>query len=1017
MGTFVGRRRDLREAQDVLDAAAGGKGQLLLVSGEAGIGKTALCDRVADMARERGWRTAWAACWETETVPAYWPWASALGQLDVGGIFEEAGTEPAGGGARDREGARLAQFRAVLAAIDRARTDGPVVVVIDDVHWADRPSVRLLAFIASQLRIIPLVLVAAYRESEATPGTPLGDVLASLLRTGRHLALRGLAPAELEELIEELTGARVSGEAVVALHRHTGGNPLFATEVVRLVVSDAARTPGDLARLDALPVPATVRDVVSAAVGRLDSPARHLLELGAVAGDEFGVDVVATAAGLPAVEVVEGLEAAVVARLVQEAPPGRYRFAHPLVRAALYESLPASRRLHLHAGVGEALEQLAAQGAPLDVAALAYQFSRAAPGGTAARGIAYARKAAEEAMAGLAYEEAARLLELALSVLPLAPQAADRIELLLALGDAQLAGGDLAAARETHLEAAAAARAAGRVDDLARAALGVGGGGGFEIALFDDDQVGVLEAALSELAPQPSALRARVAARLSVALSYRGADERRRALSEQSLAAARSAGDAAALIEALAAHCDAIAGPDGCEQRAEEAGEIVELALALGDRRGELLGRRHRLVALLEMGDVAGVDEERAAYETTAAALRQPLYGWYGPLWRAMRALMAGRLDDQAKALAEARVVGEMAHSHNADLLAGAQEITRRVDAGEHEGLVAWFDEATRDQPVAGVFVGVARAAVLACEDRLEESGALLDRYAPEIRALAPDSEWLPAMAQVAETVGRLGGHPLAGWASTALVPFADRWVVEGIAAACRGPVHRFLAALAAAEGDRQRAAAHFDRAREASYAVDASLLVAAVDAERERLLGLSLTPSGRFRHDGDAWDVAYGGQEVRVRDAKGLRDIARLLAQPGVELHALDLMGAAIDQRSAGPVIDAAAREAYKQRIVELTGELDYADELADAERSSRLHTERDFLLGQLAAAYGLGGRERPTHAAAERARSAVTARIRDTIGRLESSHPLLGSHLREAVRTGTFCVYDPPEPVRWEL
>ena len=1017
MGTFVGRRRDLREAHDVLDAAAGGKGQLLLVSGEAGIGKTSLCDRVAEMARERGWRTAWAACWETETVPAYWPWASALGQLDVRGIFEEAGAEPANGGEGGREGARLVQFRAVLAAIDRARTDGPVVLILDDVHWADRPSVRLLAFIASQLRILPLVLVVAYRESEAMPGTPLGDVLATLLRTGRHLALRGLAPAEIEELIEELTGAPVPGEAVVALHRHTGGNPLFATEVVRLVISDAARTPGDLARLNALPVPATVRDIVSAAVARLDSHARHLLELAATAGDEFGVDVVATAAALPAVEVVEALDAALVARLVQEGPSGRYRFAHPLVRAALYESLPASRRLQFHAGVGEALEHLAAQGAPPDVAALAYHFGRAAPGGTAARGVAYARTAAEEAMSRLAYEEAARLLELALSVLSLAPQAADRIELLLALGDAQLAGGDLTAARETHLEAAAAARAAGRVEDLARAALGVGGGGGFEIALFDDEQVRLLEAALSELPSQPSALRARVAARLSVTLSYRGADERRRALSEESLAAARSARDASALIEALAAHCDAIAGPEGCEQRGEEAGEIVELAVALGDRRAELLGRRLRLVALLEMGDVAGVDEERAAYETTAAVIRQPLYGWYGPLWRAMRALMAGRLDDQARALAEARVVGEMAHSHNADLLAGAQELTRRVDAGEHEGLVAWFDGATRDQPVAALFVGVARAAVLACEGRMEESRALLDRYASEIQAWAPDSEWLPAMAQVAETVGRLGDHPLAGWASTALVPFADRWVVEGIAAACRGPVHRFLAALAAAEGDRRRAAAHFDRARDATYAAGASLLVAAVDAERERLLGPSVTASGRFRQDGDGWDVAYGGQGVRVKDAKGLHDIARLLAQPGVELHALDLMGAAVDQRSAGPVIDTAAREAYKRRVVELTGELDHADELGDAERSARLHAERDFLLGQLAAAYGLGGRERPTHAAAERARSAVTARIRDIIRRLESSHPLLGAHLREAVRTGTFCAYDPPEPVRWEL
>ena len=405
-------------------------------------------------------------------------------------------------------------------------------------------------------------------------------------------------------------------------------------------------------------------------------------------------------------------------------------------------------------------------------------------------------------------------------------------------------------------------------------------------------------------------------------------------LAAEAVRRARDAGDDATLAACLAALCDAIADPDDCAERRDRATEIIDIAGRLRDPVLGLLGRRLRLVALLEAGAIADWEADALAYQTAAEALRHPLYAWYVPLWRGMR-------------------------------------------------------------------------------------------------ALARDSEWLPVVAQVAETLALIGSadpHPAARWAYDALAPYAGLFVVEGIGAAVRGPVHRHLALLADVLGDREAAAAHRTEAVAQARALGATALVARIEREarpspaagdRPEQAAGDGGPDQVFRRDGEVWTIGYGGRQVRLRDSKGLRDLHALLTRAGTAVAALDLASAAPGRVPAAPdtgeVIDTQARSAYRQRLRELEEEATEADAAADIGRSARVAAERDALVEALTQAYGLGGRVRRAGSDAERARTAVTARIKDAIRRIGEAHPDLGRHLARSVRTGTFCVYDPDQPARW--
>jgi tetratricopeptide (TPR) repeat protein len=1029
---LVARAGVLAEAGSVLTAARGGRGALLTITGEPGIGKTRLAEEAA--AQADGFEVIWTWCPAAAGGAALRPWSrvvrvlagghTAVARLIADSPFLAALADPArSGDARDPEGARsqlsfdLAEVFAVAAA------KRPVLVVIDDAHHADVSSVRLLTELAPALRTMPAAVLVTARDGDRDWRGRL-DMRTALLRSGDVISLQPLAEGDVAAVVAGVIGAPAGPDLVGVIAERSAGNPFLVTELARQLAGRNAEPAAARAI-----VPDSVRALAGARVGELTGTARDVVLAASVLGTRFRRDVLAGLAGLEPGELAGALAAGRDTGLLQLAEPGEDRFRHDLVRDAIYDSIPADVREDLHTRAGGVLASLAGRGRDVDDAEVAYHLARA---GTAVAGPAaeYARRAGDRALAALAFEDAVHWYERAASSLA-ALRAGDdeQARAALRLGTARLAAGDLDGGRGGFRQAAERARRARRPDLLARAALGLGGGpAGFEVGLLDGEQISLLEEARSVLPDGQGTLIALVTARLSIASTLLLPEARRLELATEAVRQARSAGDDATLAATLAALCDAIAGPDHCAARRAHATEIIDLAGRLRDPVLGLLGRRLRLVALLETGAIADWEADALAYRAAAEALRHPLYLWYVPLWRGMRALAAGRADECRAALTEAAAIGERAASGNAIMLVQTQWWCLRAEEHDIPALLAMLDQ-LETVSVPAPWLQVTRALVLAQAGRTEDARAQLEAVVSLLPAMARDSEWLPSMAQVAETIALIGPHPVARWAYDALSPYAGMIVVEGICAAIRGPVDHHLALLADALGEQEAAARHRAAAVAGARAVGALALAARVEGEA------AAAPLPRadhaFHRDGEMWTLAYRGREIRMRDSKGLRDLHVLLARPGTAVAALDLAAAPGGHQAGAPagpdvlhppsdtgeVIDVQARAAYRQRLRDLDEAAAEADAAADIERSARIAAERDTLVAALTEAYGLGGRVRRSGSMAERARTAVTARIRDAIRRISEVHPELGRHLARSVRTGTFCVYEPDQPVRWSL
>ena len=1030
---LVGRERHLRELTMLLDGIVAGRGNLVVLSGEAGAGKTRLAEEAAAFATAAGVAVAWATCWSNGAVPlSTW--------LDLQSMVDERGTmsplPEAVSGEADPEVARAMLVRTLVARLRMAIGARPTLVVVDDLQWCDPLSLHAIEVLVGSLRASPVGLVATFRED----GDPSFARLDALARAGRRLVVPPLTEAELAELAVEVTGGALSPSAVARLRDRSAGNVLFARELL------AGSEPGVVD--ETVLAGGVASRAVAMFAGRLasvSSSCQQMLLAASVIGRRFRVDVLVEALGADAEAVLGLVDEARLAGLVRTAGIGSWEFSHPLMAEACYSSTGLPHRVRLHRDVGEALERLRDRSIAIPSADLAHQFANAAAAGVPAKAVQYAAAAARESMDQLAYEDAARDLRRALAALELCSvDDARRADLLLELGDAHAAAGDLPAARSAYEAAAQLARDHHWPERLARAALGVGSGpGGFEVPAFDHEQIALLEEAA---AVADGSLRAQLLARLSVALSL-DADARRRAsLCDEAIAAARHADDTLGLGYALAAWCDVIAGPADVERRLDAIEEILDCASRVNDTRLELLGRRLNVVALLEAGAIAKVDEQIAAFANRADRLGQVVYSWYVPLWRALRATMEGRFEDAYRFGREAVRLGAAAHSENAAMLTGSQQAMLRCELGDPTA-VAFFEDVMVRWPGLAIMArpGLAYAHAASGDlRRAQEVLAVVNVGDYSIDALG--SEWLTSIVMLAHAVALTRTESLATPLYTALVPFRARHAIDGIGCYDMGSVERPLGMLASLRGDNSLATEHFDIALQQHRQIGARLLVAgtlrdagraledaamlAEAAAQYSALGLDAPPDATasppeghagnvFRRDGDVWLVGLRGTSTRVRDTKGMRDLAQLLAKPGTEVPVLDLVaeGPTLRADAAGDAIDDVARRQYSARLLEIEADLAEADEHADMARSERLHAERDALISELSGAYGLGGRTRKRSDSTERARSAVTQRIRDAITRIETAHPGLGGHLRRSIRTGTFCSYAPEQPMTWDL
>ncbi len=548
---------------------------------------------------------------------------------------------------------------------------------------------------------------------------------------------------------------------------------------------------------------------------RLSARCRAVLGIGALLGRDLDLGVMARVAALPREEVLALLDEALAADVVRTAG-GTHRFSHPLVREALAEDQLSAERARLHRRIGEALEAMHQGDLDPHLARLAEHFCAAAPGGGIEPALRYARLAGERAARLLACDEAVVHYRRALEVQALAGEPDERLrgDLLLALGEAQLAAGQAAEGRETLARAAAAARRLGSGEHLARVALAQGGLVlSTEVGVDDPGLVTLLEEALAALPAGDSALRVRLLVRLALALPWSLASDRTASLAAEAVAMARRLDDPVALGYALYAHRWTLLGP--AEVEAKLAGSDEMLGLARRARHGELelAARSCRLLDLTEIGRLGEADRECAAFERLAAGVRVPRYRWRARFYRGMRVLLEGRFAE-AEVLIEAALAEERRFMpRDAGLVFGVQVATLRRE----QGRVAELEAPLRDLADRFFTIPAWRAALAllhAETGRPHEARVVLETLAADdFRAVPRDFLWIASLALLAEVCALLGDAARARRLYERLHPHAPRTVLVGAGAACWGSLDRFLGLLAAAAGERERATRHFEAA------------------------------------------------------------------------------------------------------------------------------------------------------------------------------------------------------------
>ncbi len=874
---LVGREPLLAQLLAALDATAGGRGRIVLLEGEAGVGKTRLLDAVGDAARSRGLHVVRGGC-RKAGGPALAPWSQVLEDLLVASSDTELAllADPAVGpwvaalvpilleriptlAAADDRGAesRWRQFAAVSRVLAAGARSQPLVVLLDDLHWADAASLRLVEHLVPELHGHAILLVGAHRDERAAPSALLSVLRGEMARHGAGEALRveRLSPEDVGRLLAALLGATPAPSLAEAVYKRTSGNPFFVVEMARELAPRLADGPSGVAFvLDR--VPEAVRQVVNGRLARLSARTRDVLALAAVSGGEFEVSLVQRAAAHGRSDVLDALEEALGARFLEEVPgaAGRLRFAHALIHDAIASELAGLRRARLHLALGEALEAQKGGDAAPSAAALAHHFCEAAALGAGERAARWSIHAGDAAMQRLAYEEAASHYERAVSLVDpetLAPVA--RFELLFALGRGRHFGlGDFVRARESFRAAAAVARELGDPGRLAETALAYAAIPQSSVTEVEAACCSVLEEALAAQPVDAVVSRARLLARLAAFLA---SEPRRQAeavdLATQALAAARSAGDDHAVLEALLPLNRALRlqGTSAPERRLALSAESTALAAEMDDAVLETLAHGQRVATLLELGRGAEVDAEIDRYAALAGRLRMPALYWIVPVLRAMQQLLRGELDRvERTALGALPIAARVPDSVAPGVLAVLLFALRREQGRLAEGEVPMRGLVERYPAHPGPRAWL--ALLLAETGRSADARRELDGVARQegFAALAGTEGWRPCLGMLGEACLALGDVERAAELYAELLPARDHCLVLGDGILCLGPAARVLGGLAALLSRWRDAEAHFACARALCESLGSPTWAARTCLDHARALSRRGRPEDRTR-------------------------------------------------------------------------------------------------------------------------------------------------------------------------
>ena len=835
---FVGRARELEALRALLPFGDEDETRVALLTGEAGAGKSRLVRELAHEAAVDCVLVLYGACDPVVQAP-YAPIVSALEQLervtDPAALRADLGTN---GGELTRLfpdlGERVGGLREPISAgpeferhrlhsamselLARASHRHPLLLIVEDIHWADPSTLLMLRHLAGSPGDARMLLIATYRDTPSELSEAVSRTLVALRRIDGLVRLRltGLSDEEVLEFVHRAAGADLDAaltELAGAIGQITDGNPFLIAESWRALIETGMLEEGrPTGSIPDVTTPESLRDVVSERLSRLGEPTIDLVEIAAVAGADFSLDVVRRSAGLDDRGFLSALDEAARSGALEEVPgaePG-YRFTHELVRRAVYERLAALRRAELHLRVGTALEA-AFEGTPgRGLAELAHHFAAAGQLDRSGRALDYNLRAARSAVGALAFDQAKACFETALAVGPESPL--ERAGILLELGESCWQAGESVRALEAFSAAAEIATARHDADLMARAAIG------FEQAcaapaIRDRGAVELLEAAASTLGDEDSELRLGVLSGLARALVLAGKPERAAIVRDRAEEMARRVGDRRGLASLLARAYWA-RGTLTLDQIAAMLTEARDLADELGELQLQAEARAYLALTRMASGEPQRAHREVSTWLEMSERTGQPFMRHASEHIASAIALAEGRLDEAEARALRSRDSMESLTGGDPSGVHGIQMFSIRREQGRLDELAEMMRVLAGEDGIVGAW-RPGLAALYAELDMEEEALRELARVRVDGLEAFRDSLWLTSLTYLTDASAAVGDREMAEVVRRELDPHAGTTVVVGHGVGFYGATDRYLGMLDATLSDWDRAESHFESALE----------------------------------------------------------------------------------------------------------------------------------------------------------------------------------------------------------
>ena len=832
---FVGRKFELSQLREGLENARSGRGQLVLLAGEAGIGKSRLSDELSKIAETLNFEVAWGRCWESEGAPAYWPWTEALRGCLYGMRFR-APSPVAGQSSTkqfevevpisdslvsrlerwlnqrktnptpshqsqlidsndliDTQQERSLLFESVLQLLTDISLPRPTLLLFEDFHAADRDSILLLQFIARHLRSLHIMIVVTFRNEDRTTADESEDLLEALCREGKTLTISGLSAEDVNEVVKRYLG-QANKSLSLELFNLTEGNPFFLTETIRLISSDKGRNKSSYRTSADLDIPRSVRKTMYRRFQAISPAVRDLLTLASVIGREFDPNLLGRVSGKSVEELLSTLDEAAEAALIypELTSSGKYQFRHALIAETLYDKIPIKVRRTLHLSVAGYLEDIHSANLDPYFSELAHHQLSALPMGDLKKAVKYAELGASRAMNMLAYEEASRLYEIALHALGTFVDPHQRCKLLLNLASARALAEDYVGAREACEEAGSIARELALPAEFADATIYYG----WQTSSFgtvDRKLVDMLEEALSLVGANGGAIRAILLARLAQELYWSDEVSRREELSAQSVAIARITDDPGVIVRSLYSRYLALWNPENDQERLAVLRELVEVA-----ERNGLKNWRQRVSwpligELFGVGDVVGALAEMENIERLDTELKRQT--GFPEAARAAWALLEGRFEEGERLAAKALDIAGPKNPAMAQIFASQISLVRR-EQGRMAEIIPIVETIVSQAPRL-TFARCGLASCYAESDKRAQAAAEFEYFAANNFSTIPkDATWIASAVLLADVCCYLDDSPRASILYEHLLPHSSKIAVLG-SQVCYGAMEYYLGKLA----------------------------------------------------------------------------------------------------------------------------------------------------------------------------------------------------------------------------